>query len=326
MAHLVLGIGSSHGPSIQGPPERWARLGESDTKDPRFNFEEARKNAPPNMEAEIKIEKQRERHAAARAALVKLTEKIVESKVDVMVVLSNQHGFHPDDAQPVFGVIRSEKVPITKRSEQPFDPDSRFIREADRVRPEREIIERNGHPELANHLIETLVTDGFDVSCSNGLKDGAAIDDAFAFAFDWLLPPGSETAVVPFLVSRYLPHQATPARCLELGDALARSIAAWPTDARVGLIASGGLSHQIIDEEMDHQVIDALTSGDRDTLSKISRERLNKAPGTPETLNWMAVSTAMSPHNMTLVDYQPCYRSLAGTGHGVTFGYWDARI
>ena len=25
---------------------------------------------------------------------------------------------------------------------------------------------------------------------------------------------------------------------------------------------------------------------------------------------------------MTLVDYVPCYRSLAGTGHGVTFGYW----
>jgi hypothetical protein len=25
---------------------------------------------------------------------------------------------------------------------------------------------------------------------------------------------------------------------------------------------------------------------------------------------------------MQLVDYQPCYRSPAGTGHGVTFGYW----
>jgi hypothetical protein len=25
---------------------------------------------------------------------------------------------------------------------------------------------------------------------------------------------------------------------------------------------------------------------------------------------------------MTLVDYVPCYRSLAGTGHGVTTGFW----
>ena len=66
MAHLVLGIGTSHGPSIQQPPERWVRLAESDTRDPRFNFEEARKNAPPNMESEIQIERQREKHAAAR--------------------------------------------------------------------------------------------------------------------------------------------------------------------------------------------------------------------------------------------------------------------
>jgi hypothetical protein len=25
---------------------------------------------------------------------------------------------------------------------------------------------------------------------------------------------------------------------------------------------------------------------------------------------------------MTLIDYVPCYRSEAGTGHGVTFAYW----
>ena len=54
MAHLVLGIGTSHGPSIQQPPERWVRLAESDTRDPRFNFEEARKNAPPNMESRFR--------------------------------------------------------------------------------------------------------------------------------------------------------------------------------------------------------------------------------------------------------------------------------
>ena len=322
MAHLVLGIGTSHGPSIQQPPERWVRLAESDTRDPRFNFEEARKNAPPNMESEIQIERQREKHAAAHVALGKLTEKIVEAAPDVMVLLSNQHGFHPDDNQPVFGVIRSETVPIAKRSERPFDPDARF--RPDEERPKPEVIERKGHPELANYLIDTLVTDGFDISCSNGLREGAAIDDAFAFAFDWLLPPGSEIPLVPFLVSRYLPHQATPARCLELGDSIARAVESWPGDAKVGLIASGGLSHQIIDEELDHRIIDAMTSGDRAALAVLPRDRLNKAPGTPESLNWVAVAAAMAPRTMTLVDYQPAYRSLAGTGHGLTFGYWDA--
>ena len=99
---------------------------------------------------------------------------------------------------------------------------------------------------------------------------------------------------------------------------------AGPATPRVGLIASGGLSHQIIDEELDHRIIDAMTSGDRAALAVLPRDRLNKAPGTPESLNWVAVAAAMAPRTMTLVDYQPAYRSLAGTGHGLTFGYWDA--
>jgi len=87
-------------------------------------------------------------------------------------------------------------------------------------------------------------------------------------------------------------------------------------------MASGGLSHQILDEELDHIVVDALVERDFDTLDSLSRDRLNRAPGTPEILNWITVAGAMEPLGMTLVDYVPCYRSLAGTGHGVTFGYW----
>jgi len=128
--------------------------------------------------------------------------------------------------------------------------------------------------------------------------------------------------MVPFMLSRYLPNQATAARCYALGSALRQAIKSWDTDLRVGLMASGGLSHQIIDEELDHQVIDALVGKDRTALCALETERLNRAPGTPETLNWVTVGAAMDPAPMTLVDYLPCYRSRAGTGHGVTFGYW----
>jgi hypothetical protein len=65
-----------------------------------------------------------------------------------------------------------------------------------------------------------------------------------------------------------------------------------------------------------------LTEGDADVLRSLPRARLNRAPGTPEILNWVTVAAAMAPSRMQLVDYLPCYRSLAGTGHGVTFGYW----
>jgi 3-O-methylgallate 3,4-dioxygenase len=124
-------------------------------------------------------------------------------------------------------------------------------------------------------------------------------------------------------LSRDLPNQATARRCYELGLALRRHIESWPPGLRIGLIASGGLSHQIIDEELDQTVIGALVAGDDGTMRALPRDRLNRAPGTPEILNWVAVAAAMAPTRMTLVDYLPCYRSLAGTGHGLTFGSWE---
>ena len=108
-----------------------------------------------------------------------------------------------------------------------------------------------------------------------------------------------------------------------MGQSIRAAVDNWDNDKRVAIFASGGLSHQIIDEEQDRAVIDALETRDIDTLFALNRERLNKAPGTPETLNWLTVAGALEELPMTLVDYIPCYRSLAGTGHGVTFGYWQ---
>ncbi|HEX2726924.1 MAG TPA: extradiol ring-cleavage dioxygenase, partial [Beijerinckiaceae bacterium] len=176
--------------------------------------------------------------------------------------------------------------------------------------------------DLANYLISTLIDDGFDIASTDQVREGAALDDAFTFPLEWLLD-GETLPMVPFLLSRDLPNQAPPRRCYQLGLALRRAIAAWPRNERIGLVASGGLSHQIVDEDFDREVIDALVSGNGEALAGLSRERLNRAPGTPETLNWVAVAAAMAPTRMTLVDYIPCYRSAAGTGHGLTFGYWQ---
>ena len=148
------------------------------------------------------------------------------------------------------------------------------------------------------------------------------LDDAFTFSYEWLLD-GASLPLLPFRLSRDLPNQATPKRCHELGKALRRAIEAWPVDARVGLFASGGLSHQIVDEELDRMVIDALVANEVESLYSLPRARLNGAPGTPEILNWIMVAGAMAPTKMTLLDYQPVYRSLAGTGHGLSFGYWS---
>ncbi len=318
MTNLVLGIGSSHGPSIQARPEDWARLGDADARDPRFDYQQLLETAPQDIEEQIRIEKQRERHAAAHAALGVLRAALEQAKPDAIVIISNPHRVFPDESRTVFGVMRSRFHPVAQRTG--FDPDIRF--RSNEERPKPAISNRPGRPELANHLIAAMNDAGFDVGCSDGVREGYALDDAFAFAYDYLLDD-APVPTVPFMVSRYLPYQATSARCYALGQALRNAIESWSADARVAVIASGGLSHQIIDEELDRRVISALENNDIGALASLDKERLNRAPGTPETLNWIALAGAMSPRRMTLVDYLPCYRSLAGTGHGLTFGLWS---
>ena len=189
-------------------------------------------------------------------------------------------------------------------------------------RPPRPPQQFPGYPPLADHLISSLIEEGFDVASSLELRPEHGLDEAFRTLYDHYEPNGT-LPMVPLILSRYLPSQATPARCYALGGALRRALESWDREMRVALMASGGLSHQIVDEELDHIVVNALVEQDFDTLCSLPRDRLNGAPGTPEILNWITVAGAMEPVGMTLVDYVPCYRSLAGTGHGVTFGYWN---
>lgn len=264
---------------------------------------------------------QKRRWAAGRAALAEQVALFEGAKLDAVIVVSNQHRRKVKESQPVIAVLRSKTFGITKMSERLFDPTQKKPG-ADEPDPNVVVAEKPGHPALATHLIERLIDDGFDVALKEQLREDDALDDAFSFPYHWMM--GEATIpMVPLFLSRDLPNQATPARCCDLGKALSRAVDAFSGAARVGVIASGGLSHQVVDEELDRSVIDALVKGEEAPLRKLSRERLNRAPGTPETLNWLVAATAMAPVKMRLLCYEPAYRSLAGTGHGLTFGVWQ---
>ena len=321
MAEIVMGIGSSHGPTIQNPPERWLELGEKDFEDPRYSYAELLKSASPELEKELAPEKMQERYEAIQRAIGELSSVMVEAAADVIVCVSNPHGVPATDRMaPVFGIYMSESESTIERSGH--QTSARRKRPADQTVPARRVEDYATSPQLADHLMRSLITDGFDVASCFQSHPAAGIESVFTFPYNLFLPDRTSTAVVPFLLSRYLPHQATPARCYAVGQAIRRSIEAWDSDKTVAIFASGGLSHQIIDEELDRTVITAMLDKDVETLSYLPRERLNRAPGTPEILNWVVVAGAMEREDMTLIDYIPCYRSKAGTGHGVTLAYW----
>lgn len=315
MAQVAFGFGSSHGP-IFNPPEAWLRLAQQDQRDSRLDYPELLRTARPGLEAETTPEKMRVRYEAVQAASQALAEQVKTANPDVIVVLSNPHGSIPyEQMQPVFGIYLGASREPTSTLPRP------------RFAGEPSADSADGFPtdsELADHLMQSLIDDGIDVACSfqPQLGTGAVRDHAYSVLYDKYVPDRS-IPMVPFVISRYSPNLATPKRCYALGQAIRRAVESWNRDKKVAIMASGGLSHQILDEELDHIVIDGLQEGDTDRLYSLPRPRLDRGGGTPEILNWVAAAGAMEPTRMTLIDYVPCYRSLAGTGHGMTFGYWE---
>jgi hypothetical protein len=97
-------------------------------------------------------------------------------------------------------------------------------------------------------------------------------------------------------------------------------VEAWNSNTRVAIIASGGLSHFILDEEFDRKIISAMNGKDETLLTSIPNERLMS--GTSEIRNWIVTAGATEHLEMKLIDYAPCYRSAAGTGVGMGFAAW----
>ncbi|MBM2810499.1 MAG: subunit LigB of aromatic ring-opening dioxygenase [Chloroflexi bacterium] len=317
MAKLVLGFGSSHGPTMRTPADDWPNLDRKDQQDARFDYAGLLARAPASIMQEITPEKMQERYDACQVGMKRLSEVIAEAAPDVVLVVSNTHTALADDYQVAFGVYRGADLPVSGRRRRVL-ADGTPINEPRTV---ADIKTYSSDPELAHHLIASLVDEEFDIGYADKMRPDQMVEDAWSVMYE-VFVPNPDVKMVPFLLSRYRPNQATPARCYALGQALRRAIDSWDSDKRVAIMASGGLSHQVVDEELDRSVVDALMEKNVEALVGLDRTRLNKAPGTPEILNWVTAAGALEDRDMTLIDYVPCYRGPAGTGHGVTYAYW----
>ena len=315
MANIVLGFASSHGPTMNTPPQGWLELGRRDMQDARYDYKSLRPKQ--GIELELTEARLRERHEAVQRAIASLRDVVLSAAPDAVIVFSNPHGgIAPDRPQPTFGIHLNDAPPLV---EGVANQERRATREGTAASGEQMQYPTDG--ELARELMDGLIEEGFDVAATFQSRPGSGLDGAFNLLYQ-KFDTDAQIPYVPVLISRYLPNQATPKRVYEFGQAV-RRVLERSGSKRVAVMGSGGLSHQVIDEELDEIVLDALQRGKPEVLCSLDRKRLNGAPGTPEILNWIACAGVMAPKTMTLIDYVPCYRSLAGTGHGNTFGYWQ---
>ena len=128
--------------------------------------------------------------------------------------------------------------------------------------------------------------------------------------------------IVPICINTYYPpNQPTPRRCYRLGRAIRAAVESYPQDARIGIIGSGGLSHFVVDEELDRGLLDLLRKKDAAAIEALPREKLNS--GSSEIRNWICVAGAVEHLSLEWWHYEPGYRTPAGTGTGLGFALWS---
>lgn len=325
MADVVLGVAASHAPQGATPPELWERIGEMDRyqrplydSDGRlWTYEELLDRADRAILSQLSLEVRQKRYAACQQAIERLADVIEAVSPDAVLIIGDDQDeiFHPQ-LMPAITIYWGETV--AKRPAHDMI-DSIGVREAawsfgrdERVYPVA--------ASLARQLIERLVAQGFDIAQLHGLPDGQGIGHAFSFVNTRLLRE-RPVPIIPLMLNTYFPpNQPSPNRCYELSRAIAEAARDMPQGTRLAVVASGGMSHFVIDETLDRRLLRALAEGDAQALREFPSAALQS--GTSELRNWIAIAGAVEHLSMNLIDYIPCYRTPAGTGCALGFAFW----
>lgn len=156
-----------------------------------------------------------------------------------------------------------------------------------------------GDQDLSWHLIESLIAEEFDLTTCQEML----VDHAFTLPMALLWPEQGNWPVrtVPVCVNTVQFPLPSVKRCYSLGQAIGNAIESWDTDARVVIIGTGGLSHQLdgkragfINKEFDLMLMDKLIS-DPLWITRYSIDDLVELTGTQgvELLNWVIARSAL---------------------------------
>ena len=328
MARLVAAFGSSHSTMLFSAVENWqalfdhvdckAPINDFDGK-PR-SFDELLKATPPDAAAKISKDAIASRHQQTSEAMDRLNANIVAAALDVLIIIGDdQREIFKDACRPAIGIyygdtIRNAAAPATPTSDwYLLDQRRRLEDGADRHYP--------CHSSLGAHIIFGLVARSFDITAVKALVGEQFEGHAYSFIHRRFMGEHAIPIVPVFLNTYYPPNQPTPQRCYELGLAIRDLVAAFPENLRVGILASGGLSHFLVNEELDRKVAAALQAKDLDTLRTLPDRLLHT--GSSEIRNWITVAAAASDLAFDWISYIPAYRSRAMTGVGLCFAHWN---
>lgn len=206
-----------------------------------------------------------------------------ENTPDAVILVYNDHAnAFSLDLIPTFAIGTAEEYEIADEGWGP--------------RPVPKVI---GHPELAYHIVQEVIPEGFDLTVVNRLD----VDHGLTVPLSLICGQVSQwpCPVVPIVVNVVQYPIPTGQRTLALGKAIGRALASYPESMNVQVWSTGGMSHQLqgpraglINPEFDNAFLDRLIA-DPEGLSEMSYIEYLREAGSEgvEMVMWLIARGAM---------------------------------
>jgi aromatic ring-opening dioxygenase catalytic subunit (LigB family) len=236
-----------------------------------------------------------------KSAFARLGQRIAAVQPDVLMVVSPDHwsNFFLDNVPAVC-------IGVGETNEGPPEPWMKAF-------PHREI---PGHPALALHIVSEVMKQGFEPSVSHRLK----LDHGVCIPL-WRMGLERLPRIVPMLVNSIEPPLPSLSRCLAWGRQLASAIRSFTDELKVGVLATGGLSHSIgeptmgaIYDDFDRETIRLFSSSEEQLISFLDKNLPTHGNGSEEVRNWLVAHGAAGARGFELVDYLPVPKVIVGCG------------
>lgn len=304
---VVLGLASSHTPSMFVPAEQWPAVHRALVRDVPQPAALARETPEVLQDYVRRVD----------AGFGALRAELEAAKPDALIIIGDdQNELFSNALIPSFAIFIGDAaegtISITFAGENPAD----------------KRITLACNPAVAKVALTGLIERGFDFGFAEKLVPLARPEVGLGHAFTrigramGLAQNG--IPVVPLFTNAYHPPLPSAARCYALGQALRDIFATRPE--RVALYGSGGLSHDPrgpragwVDEPLDRWLLGCIERGEGDRLKTLfTTDSATLRSGTGEIRNWIAVAGAYDGHKATVVDYIPAYHAVTG----LAFAYW----
>jgi hypothetical protein len=330
MAEMVFGLATSHTPMLTLEGKRWNERAAEDQKSKSLNLSDgryvsyeqlAKENGAPygdvaTEENFLKIE------AAAQKALDRISDSLAKAAPDVVIIVGDdQSELFSLSNMPSVSIFYGDEILTHERHLTEQTPS--WVGAITKGYAMDAVHSFPGHSKFALEIITGLIDEDVDIGAAAKVDDPhkAGFGHAYGFIIERLFK-SKPIPVVPILLNTYYPPNApTARRSYDIGRKIARIIEQSKSDLRVAVAASGGLSHFVVDENLDRKILHAIEKKDAETLRSLSRDELNS--GSSEILNWVMVAGMSEKLNNDWSEYYPGRRTPAGTGTGMAFATWS---